>query len=133
MSTRPSTFLHAALLADAFVTAGAGLLLAVAVGPFERLLGAPAPFLQAAGLVLLAYAGLVAWLGTRRHPPRPAVWAVIVANAVWAADCVLLLLLGGWIEPTGLGTAFVLVQAVVVLLFAELQYVGLRRTVPAAA
>ncbi|HEV7368750.1 hypothetical protein, partial [Arenibaculum sp.] len=104
MSTRPSTFLHTALLADAVVTAGAGLLLAAAAGPFERLLGAPAPFLQAVGLVLLAYAGLVAWLGTRRHPPRPAVWAVIVANVVWAADCVLLLL-GGWIEPTGLGTA----------------------------
>jgi hypothetical protein len=33
----------------------------------------------------------------------------------------------GWVAPTWLGYAFVLVQAVVVALFAELQFFGLRR------
>jgi hypothetical protein len=132
MSMRPSSFLHAVLTADAVASAAAGLMLAVASTRFAGMLGAPAPLLQAAGLVLIVYAGLVGWLGTRRSPPRAGVRVAIAVNAVWAADCVLLLL-GGWIEPTGLGTAFVLVQAAVVVLFAELQYVGQRRTAPAAA
>ena len=38
-----------------------------------------------------------------------------------------MLLLSGWIEPTGLGYAFVIFQAVVVGVFAELQVMGLRR------
>ena len=37
------------------------------------------------------------------------------------------LLLTGWIDPTLPGVAFVLIQAVVVAAFAELQVVGLRR------
>lgn len=48
-------------------------------------------------------------------------------NVLWAADC-LILLASGWVAPTGLGIAFVLVQAVTVLAFADLQYLGLRRS-----
>ena len=39
----------------------------------------------------------------------------------------------GWIAPTVIGYAFIVFQAVVVGAFAELQYVGLRRTEPLAA
>jgi hypothetical protein len=41
-------------------------------------------------------------------------------------DCVALLFTG-WIDPTLLGVAFILMQAVVVAAFAELQVIGLRR------
>jgi hypothetical protein len=57
----------------------------------------------------------------------PLVWAVILCNAVWVADS-LLLLMSGWVQPTALGTAFVLAQALLVGLFAELQALGLRRS-----
>jgi hypothetical protein len=52
---------------------------------------------------------------------------VIGINALWVADSVLLLL-GGWVNPTGLGYAFVLFQAAVVAGFADAQYLGLRRS-----
>ena len=65
-------------------------------------------------------------LARRDVLPRTGVWAVIVSNVAWAVDCVALLLTG-WIDPTLLGVAFILVQAVVVAAFAELQVVGLRR------
>ncbi len=56
---------------------------------------------------------------------------MIGANAVWAADCVILLV-SGWVAPTGLGYGFVIAQALVVALLAELQYFGLRRNAAAA-
>ena len=59
--------------------------------------------------------------------PRRAVTAVIACNVLWRVDC-LLLALSGWIEPNVLGYAFIAVQVVVVAAFAELQWVGLRRT-----
>jgi hypothetical protein len=63
---------------------------------------------------------------------RPAVWAVILCNVVWTADS-LLLLASGWVDPTRAGYAFVIAQALVVLMYAELQYVGLRRSSDAGA
>lgn len=91
--------------------------------------------MRPAGLILLPYAAVVAFLGTRATMSRRAVWAVIAVNGIWVADS-LILLASGWVSPTALGYAFVLAQALVVLLFAEAQYFGLRRnarTSPAAA
>jgi len=48
-------------------------------------------------------------------------------NTAWVAESTLLLL-GGWVNLTGLGYAFVLFQALVVAGFAEAQYLGLRRS-----
>ena len=63
--------------------------------------------------------------GTREIISRPAVWPVIIANALWAIASALLLV-SGWVAPTALGYAFVIAQAVVVALLGELQYMGLR-------
>jgi hypothetical protein len=75
---------------------------------------------------LLPIAALIAYLATRERLSRTGVWAVIVLNAIWAADSILLLL-SGWVEPTRLGHAFVIAQALVVPIFAELEHFGLRR------
>lgn len=60
--------------------------------------------------------------------------AVVALNLLWAADSLLSLALRP-VSPTGLGTAFVLLQALVVLGFALAQWAGLRHaataTVPA--
>lgn len=117
-------FLRRVLLADA-VASGATGLLAVTV-PLSGLLGLPAGLLRGAGLILLPYAALVAWLALRAAPPpRWAVWAVVGINACWAADS-LLLLLSGWVAPTGLGIAVVVMQALAVAGFAVLQALALR-------
>jgi len=126
-TSQPSIFLRRALLADAAVSGAAGALMLLGAGPLTGLLGIPALLLRVAGLALLPYAALVLRLGRSERPARAAVWAVIAVNLLWAAGCVLLLL-AGWIAPTGLGIAFVVAQATAVALFAELQVLGLRRT-----
>ncbi|HEY8548411.1 MAG TPA: hypothetical protein VIL35_00530 [Vicinamibacterales bacterium] len=125
------SFLRQVLLADAVASGMTGLLMLLGSVPLEPWLAIPVWLLRAAGAVLVPYAAWVAWLAGREQPSRAAVWTVVVCNALWAIDCVLLLLTG-WVQPTLLGTTFLLVQALVVLAFAELQYVGLRRTAATA-
>ena len=119
-------FLRTVLLADALVSGATGVLMALAAGVLEPILQVPASLLRGAGLVLLPYAAFVALLGRRDVLSRRAVWAIIGCNALWAIDCVALLFTG-WIDPGVLGVAFILMQAVVVAAFAELQVIGLRR------
>ena len=126
-SSVPSSFLRRVLIVDALTSAAMGLLLAVAAGFLERLLGVPAALLDYAGLSLIPFAALVAYVGTRPNLPRPGVWAVIVCNVLWAADSIVLLL-SGYVAPTGLGYAFVIAQALFVAILAELEFIGLRRS-----
>ena len=58
--------------------------------------------------------------------PRAAVGVPIVLNIGWAIEC-LIVVFGGSASPTLLGEAFIAVQVVTVLVFAELEFVGLRR------
>jgi hypothetical protein len=60
------------------------------------------------------------------------VWAVIVVNALWVLDSVALLFMD-WIAPNLVGAIFIAAQAVAVGVFAELQYVGLRKQTLVAA
>ena len=93
-------------------------------GPLSALLALPAtPLLTGAGLSMLPWCAVLLWLARRDTLDRRAVWAVIAVNAVWVVDSVLLLA-GGWVQPTLLGQAFVIAQALAVVLFAELQFLG---------
>ncbi|HEX5830037.1 MAG TPA: hypothetical protein VFY16_03580 [Gemmatimonadaceae bacterium] len=117
--------LRTVLLLDAAATSATGLLLAVGAGPLAPVLGLPAGLLRGAGVVLLPFAAALAWLATRPGVMRRAVWTIVVANLLWVVDSALLLL-GGWFDPTQLGHAFVSAQALVVALFAGLQWAALR-------
>lgn len=128
---RISPFLRRVLLADTLVSGATGLLMLLGAGLLTDMLDLPTALLRTAGLILLPYALFVIYVATRSSQPA-AVWAVIVINALWAVDSIVLLL-SGWVTPNALGYAFVLVQAVAVAVFAELQYVGLRRATPAIA
>src|SRR5262245_30611718 len=121
-----STFLRRALVLDAAASGATGLLMVVGAGLLEGLLGLPAALLRWAGIVLVPYVAFVALTATRESISRPAVWAIIAANAVWAIASGLLLV-SGLVAPTALGYAFVIFQAVVVALLGELQYMALRR------
>jgi hypothetical protein len=132
MTTRPSPFLRNVLILDAVATGATGLLLTFFSTFLNGLLQVPGTLLFYAGLILLPYAALVGWLATRDALPRWSVWAVIVTNALWALDSVLLAM-SGWVEPNALGYAFIMMQALVVAGFAELQFVGLRRSTVSAA
>ncbi len=129
----PTPFLRFALLGDAAASGATGLLLAAGAGFLAALLRLPEGLLRVAGLVLLPYAGFVAWLGARGGGvPRNALRAVVAINLLWALDSVLLLAAGP-VAPNGLGVAFVLAQAVAVLGFAAMQWTALRGAAPARA
>lgn len=132
MTLSPSPFLRQALLADAVTSAACGLLMLMAASPLAGMLGLPEALLRISGATLLPFSALIAYLSLRRNLPRVAVWAVVLANGLWAADSVLLLM-SGWVAPTAAGYVFVLAQAAVVLMYAELQFIGLRRSTAVAA
>jgi hypothetical protein len=127
-----SPFLRRALLADAATSGASGVALLLGASLLERILGMPAAFNYYGGLMLLPYATLLAYLATRQRLPRPVVWAVIAGNLLWASHSVLLLA-SGWIHPTELGRDVIIAQALVVAVFAEAQYLGLRRSLAAVA
>lgn len=126
-----STFLRRVLLLDAVSCAGMGLLLWIGTDPLAGVLGLPAELLREAALMLLPFAVLLGLLSTRARLPRAAVWVVIVANAIWAIDSVVLLLTG-WVQPSLLGHAFVAGQAAFVAAMVALEYIGLRKSLAVA-
>jgi hypothetical protein len=131
-STPLSAFLRRVLWFDAATCIIAGILMLVVGATVERLLGIPAQLSTALGVVLLAFGAAVAWVGTRAYLLRPAVWAIVALNALWAIESVLALAFG-WLEPNALGQAFIIGQAIAVAVIAELQFVGLRRARPVTA
>jgi hypothetical protein len=124
---QPSLFLRRALLADAIFSGVSAVLLSLGASALASLLNLPEALLRETGLFLIAYAALVGWLGTRQSILRPLVWIVIAGNAAWALASISLLFSGS-VTPNLLGVAAVAMQAIAVGVFAELQYVGLRRS-----
>ena len=126
MSVSGSTFLRRVLALDAVTSGVMGAVTVLAVAPLSSLLGLSTSLLLWAGLSLLPFAAFVGWLATRELPPRAGVWAVIVINAFWVVDS-FVLLASAWPDLTLLGKVFVVFQALVVAVLAELQFFGLRR------
>jgi hypothetical protein len=125
--TTPSSLLRKTLLADAVLSGITGLVLALAAVPLATPFGLAVGLLRGSGIILIPFAAFVARLGTQARLQRPLVFAVVACNALWALDSVLLLVTG-WVEPTILGEVFVIGQAVLVAVLAELELVGLRRS-----
>jgi hypothetical protein len=128
----PSPFLRKALLLDVAASGATAGLLIGGAGWLDGLLGLPIGLLREAGLILVPFVAFVAWVGTREKMSRSVVTAIIGANVLWVVASICLLV-GNWVAPTMLGYAFVLAQAAAVGLFAELQYMGLRRQDAVAA
>ena len=128
----PSLLLRRALLADAIFSGTAAVILTVGAGALAPLLNLPESLLRETGLFLILYAALVGWLGTRPAMPRMLVAIVVAGNAAWTLAS-FALLFSGLVSPNLLGEIFVAVQAVATGVFAELQYMGLRRSSSAVA
>jgi hypothetical protein len=116
--------LRMALGLDAVVTGINGAVYLAAAGPVGDLLGLEPTLLRGLGAFLLAFAAFVAVTATR--PAQSAVLAIVAGNVIWAADSIVAAI-AGWGSPSTAGTVWIVLQAIVVAAFAELQLIGLRR------
>ncbi|MGL4260399.1 MAG: hypothetical protein ACRCTX_02180 [Afipia sp.] len=128
----PSLFLRRALQIDAVFSGAAALMLVFGAGFFASLLNLPEAFLRNTGLVLVVFTLGVGYLASREMMSKTAVWAVIVINAIWTIDSIVLLA-SGWLSPNLLGQAFIVMQAIAVGVFAELEFIGLRKSASTVA
>jgi hypothetical protein len=122
-----STFLRRALLADAIFSGVAALGFTLGASAFASLFNLSEALLRETGLFLIAYTALVGWLASRASVAKPLVLLVVVGNAAWTVGSIALLLSGA-VSPNLAGEFMVVAQAIATGVFAELQYVGLRRS-----
>ena len=125
-TVHPSPFLRRVWIADAIVSALTAGLMLTENAMLSSLLGVPAPLLVTAALGTLLYAAYLVWAAARAALPRAAGWIPVLLNIVWAADC-LALALGVAGRPGASGEILLAVQVVGALVFAELEFMGLRR------
>jgi hypothetical protein len=110
---------------DAVTCVAFGAALVVLNATLARVAGLPPALLYEAGWFLLAFGSFVSWAALRASPPRRAVVAIIVANALWvvaSAD-----LLAASLSPTTtIGFVLVAVQAIAVAMLAVLEFLAMR-------
>lgn len=126
-SIRASSLLRRVLIVDAVASGASGIAMIAFAEVLANLLQLPVDLLSEAGIVLLPFAAFVGFVASRAEPSRFAVWAIIVLNVVWVVDSIVLLFTG-WVAPNALGYAFVIAQAAGILVLAELEYVGYRKS-----
>jgi len=128
--TNNGNFLRQALLLDAGASGLMGIVMAAAPGFVGRLLNLPTGFVLGIGLFFVVFA--VTLLVLRRYPMPALIWLVILGNAAWGIASIAVLFTG-LLTPNTFGIAVIVVQAVAVFVFAELEFMGQRRLMPAMA
>ena len=124
-------FLRTVLLADAATCVATGLLMTAGSGLLAGLTHIPEALLMSAGLSLFPIAAVIAFVALRPGTWPFGVWLVILGNIGWVIGS-LYLLVPGTIAPNALGYAFLIVQAVAVVVLTELEIMGIRRAALAA-
>ena len=121
-------FLRTVIRVDAIASGLSGVVfLVTGLGLLDDFTGLPIWFQTVGGAFLVVFGLGGVLLASRPRPPRGLVWAMVVVNAVWVVDSAALLIAQVW-PLTAAGVVLMIVQAVAVGVFAELEYVGLRRT-----
>jgi hypothetical protein len=118
--------LRFALRLDAAGSGTLGLLALAAATPLADLLGMTAGELLGTGAFLVGYALALVLLAARPVIPRAGAWTVVVGNSLWVLGSIGAVV-AGRDTFTALGVAVVLAQAAAVAVFADLQWLGLRR------
>jgi hypothetical protein len=131
-SIRASSLLRRVLIVDALTSGACGVAMFALADVFASLLQLPVELVREAGMILLPFAAFVGFVASRQEPARIAVWAIIALNIVWVVDSILLLFTG-WVAPNVLGYVFIVAQAAMVLVLADLEYMGLKRSAAVAA
>ncbi|CAN7289226.1 hypothetical protein [Aminobacter sp. LjRoot7] len=132
MSITVTPFLRNVLHADALISGAAGLLMMQGAPLLSPLLELPAQLLFWAGLVLVPFVAMLVVVARRTTVSKLMMIDIIAINALWVVAS-FGLLLSGVVAPNALGIAFVVAQALAVAVFAELQFIGIRRATAAVA
>jgi len=112
--------LRAVMRFDAVVTGANGIVYLALAGPLGDLFGLSTELLRGVGAFLVLFAAFVALAGMRVP------LAVVAGNVAWAAGSIVAAI-AGWGSPETVGTVWIVLQAVVGGLFAELGLLGVRR------
>ena len=107
-----------ALGVDAVLSGANGVAYLALAGPLGDLFGLPADTLRILGALFVVYAGVLALM--MRRPGSIGVAAVIAGNTLWVIAS-LAAAIAGWQDPTTAGTVWIVLQALLVAGFAELQ------------
>lgn len=126
-----SPFLRRILMLDGASCLAMGALLALTAATLAPLFGLDHKLVAGAGLALVPVGAFILWLGSRRMAHPALVWAVILGNATWALESLIVVAQTPAITPAG--TAFVAAQAAFVAAVTLLEWTGLRRSRVAAA
>lgn len=132
MSITVTPFLRNVLFADALVSGAAGILMMLGAPLLAPLLGLPAELLFWARIALVPFVAVLVVIARRATVSKLVMIDIIIINALWVIGS-FGLLVSGLVAPNLLGIAFVTAQALTVAVFAELQFVGIRRAAVATA
>lgn len=125
MRTDSTRFLRRALLADGVVSGLSGVLLLALSGTIAAFIGWTSPgVLAAVGVALLIYSAALLRNARRETPQRGEAAAAVALNIAWVVGSLMVITAG---RLTTAGNWAVALVADVVLVFAILQVVGLRR------
>ncbi|URM89875.1 hypothetical protein LUW75_07590 [Streptomyces sp. MRC013] len=126
----PDRFLRTVLRVDGASTAVTGAALVAAAGPLGSATGMPVAFSVAFGVFQLCGAAALLWIARRPVLPPPLVRAVVAVNGASAAACAAVAF-GDVVPLSGFGVVFMLIGALVVAVYAVLEWAGLRRAAAA--
>lgn len=122
---QPARLLKFALYADAAGTVALAILQLLLPSLLTELLSLPSDLLMESGIFMVGYSAMLVWLARLRRVWAVAVQFIVIGNVGWAIAC-LVLAETAIVSPSVPGVAYLLFQAVAVLLFAALEWAGLR-------
>lgn len=123
----PSPLLRLGLRLDAILSLAAAAAMPLLLVPLSVALGFSREQMILIAAFMFGWAALTGWMGGQARLPAWSVWLAIAVNVEWAAAS-LVLPAFGWIAPNALGWTLLVAQALGVLVFAGLQWLGLQRS-----
>lgn len=121
----PSAFLRRSLLGNVAFSVASGLTFAIAASAVATFLGLPqVAIVRAVGIGLLGFAAYVGFVATRPEIDLAAAFSIILGDLAWVVGTIPIVMLD-LLSPNGVIAALAIAD--MVLLFAILQYIGLRR------
>ncbi|MFH9136577.1 hypothetical protein [Streptomyces sp. NPDC017524] len=125
-------FFRLVLRVDSVSTAVMGVVLVAAAVPLGSATGMPVAFAVAFGIFQIGGAAVLALIAGYPVIPLALARTVVVVNALCAVGCVVTAF-SDFVPLNGFGVVFLLIGAVIVAVYAALQYTGLRRMTAASS